>query len=601
MALLGTPAATASAIAPAVSAYVLNSSFTITDTPATRSFDWVVAAQTGTPDGYNRTLITINNQMPGPLIEANEGDTIIVTVRNSLVNQTMSIHWHGIYQNGSAWMDGVPGVTQATLQCPIQPGQTFTYEFQVNQYGTYWYHSHSAVQYTDGLLGPLIIHSVDDPLVRGTDFEEERVLFFQDWYHDEASTIVNKLLSVDGYEGSAAAPSPQSGLINGVGVYNCSAVTDGTACTMMSYPELNITPNVKTRFRIINGGSHAQFYFSVDNHTLDVVEADSTAISGPSAVHRVPFHNGQRYSVILDASVGSEGDAYWLRAKMNTNCFATIDDTLNSTVFAIVRYGASSGSDPTTSDWTDVLPDDCTDLDDSVLIPAVESDPPSTAAGIAIFDSVFGTITYNGVSFNRFLINETTYTNYIYQPFLNQVNAGNSTLNNSNVAWATLNDGVYGADIVINNLDPGLDHPYHLHGQDFWIVARGDGQLTYDAAQTLSYNLSNPIHRDTLVIPARRVSYAVLRINNDNPGVWVLHCHIAWHLAEGFLGVVVSNPSAIGSMTIPTAVTDLCSERPAGVSIYETEPGRRRRDVVGLVKGSHARRGLRTEQKRHPL
>lgn len=68
-------------------------------------------------------------------------------------NANTSIHWHDLDQKNTAWMDGVVGVSQ----CAIPPGGSFTYEFQVvDQGGTYWYHSHMSVQYTDGLFGPIV-------------------------------------------------------------------------------------------------------------------------------------------------------------------------------------------------------------------------------------------------------------------------------------------------------------------------------------------------------------------------------------------------------------------------------------------------------------
>jgi len=63
-----------------------------------------------------------------------------------------SIHWHGIRQLGSMQMDGVNGVTQ----CPIAPRDHFVYSFNTTQYGSSWYHSHYAVQYADGMQGPLV-------------------------------------------------------------------------------------------------------------------------------------------------------------------------------------------------------------------------------------------------------------------------------------------------------------------------------------------------------------------------------------------------------------------------------------------------------------
>ncbi|KIM84513.1 multicopper oxidase [Piloderma croceum F 1598] len=170
------------AVSPNMASYQLNSSFKITNRSVTRTYYWTIAARYGAPDGYYRSYITINSQMPGPLVEANEGDTLVFNIYNALPSQTASIHWHGMHQNGTAFMDGVPGVTQ----CPIQSGKSFTYHFTVTQYGTYWYHSHSSTQYTDGLFGPLIIHSVNDPLVRGTDFDYEQVIILNDWYHNQA-------------------------------------------------------------------------------------------------------------------------------------------------------------------------------------------------------------------------------------------------------------------------------------------------------------------------------------------------------------------------------------------------------------------------------
>lgn len=101
-------------------------------------------------------MILINNQYPGPLVEANWGDTIQVTVENNIedVPEGVSIHWHGQPQRVSPWFDGVPSVSQ----CPIAPGSTFTYSFTAEAYGTSWYHSHVSAQYIDGLFGPLVVY-----------------------------------------------------------------------------------------------------------------------------------------------------------------------------------------------------------------------------------------------------------------------------------------------------------------------------------------------------------------------------------------------------------------------------------------------------------
>ncbi|KIV78017.1 hypothetical protein PV11_09784 [Exophiala sideris] len=138
--------------------YLLDSNWVFEAPAQRREYYWTIKDTTISPDGVKRPAILINEQFPGPLIEVNEGDTIVVHIDNQASNST-SIHWHGIYQNGSNWFDGTAGVTQ----CPIAPGTTFDYEFTVDgQAGTYWYHAHQAVQTADGLFGPLIIHSRDE-------------------------------------------------------------------------------------------------------------------------------------------------------------------------------------------------------------------------------------------------------------------------------------------------------------------------------------------------------------------------------------------------------------------------------------------------------
>lgn len=94
-------------------------------------------------DGYTRQVLSFNGTVPGPAIVADWGDNLIIHVTNNLEHNGTAVHWHGIRQLNSVEYDGVPGVTQ----CPIAPGDTLTYKFQVTQYGSTWYHSHFTLQY----------------------------------------------------------------------------------------------------------------------------------------------------------------------------------------------------------------------------------------------------------------------------------------------------------------------------------------------------------------------------------------------------------------------------------------------------------------------
>lgn len=119
------------------------------------------------------TAWTYNGMIPGPLIRATEGENVRIIVKNTLSEPT-TIHWHGIQVPNN--MDGIPDETQK----PIQPGETFTYEFIAKPAGTYWYHSHfdSDKQISVGLSGAFII---DPPggLVSKPDID--KVLMLNEW------------------------------------------------------------------------------------------------------------------------------------------------------------------------------------------------------------------------------------------------------------------------------------------------------------------------------------------------------------------------------------------------------------------------------------
>ena len=95
---------------------------------ATVTYNWDLTWVLANPDGrLVRPVIGINNQWPLPTLRATVGDNVIVNVQNQLGNETASIHFHGLYQQGTVISDGPIGV----VQCPIAPNGTFSYQFQV--------------------------------------------------------------------------------------------------------------------------------------------------------------------------------------------------------------------------------------------------------------------------------------------------------------------------------------------------------------------------------------------------------------------------------------------------------------------------------------
>jgi FtsP/CotA-like multicopper oxidase with cupredoxin domain len=105
----------------------------------------LIRQETVNKTGRDVTGMTINGTIPGPVLRFNEGDYAVIYVENQMDEET-SIHWHGFLLPN--FFDGVPYLNTP----PIMPGDTFKYEFQLRQTGTFWYHSHTMLQEEIGVL-----------------------------------------------------------------------------------------------------------------------------------------------------------------------------------------------------------------------------------------------------------------------------------------------------------------------------------------------------------------------------------------------------------------------------------------------------------------
>jgi manganese oxidase len=131
-----------------------------------------------------------NGQTPGPTIEVVEGDKVRIYVKNELPEGT-AVHWHGIFvPNG---MDGISGLTQKS----IEPGETFKYEFTLNQHGTFMYHSHGdeMTQMGLGTMGFFIVHAknpADEPKV-----DRDFAIFLNEWFVEPGTKTPNPNIMTD--------------------------------------------------------------------------------------------------------------------------------------------------------------------------------------------------------------------------------------------------------------------------------------------------------------------------------------------------------------------------------------------------------------------
>ena len=143
-----------------------------------------------------------NGSVPGPTIQVSEGDRVRLIVENHLPEAT-SMHWHGF--EVPIEMDGVPGISQE----PIPPGGRFVYEFTLHQNGTYFYHSHMAMQEMMGMIGLFIMHPKEPYQPR---VDKDFGIILQEWAILPNNSIPNTLsmefnwLTMNGKAGPATTP-----------------------------------------------------------------------------------------------------------------------------------------------------------------------------------------------------------------------------------------------------------------------------------------------------------------------------------------------------------------------------------------------------------
>lgn len=558
-----------------------------------REYEWTITNGEGNPDGVHKPMMFINNQFPGPLVEMNEGDTLVVKLINKASNAT-ALHWHGIFQNGTNWMDGAAGVTQ----CPIAPGQSYEYRFNITgQSGTYFYHGHQGVQALDGLVGPMVIHNHREAGRPSLPYSSDRVVLLQDWWYDPASGLMRDVLS----PGVEDAPIPNTALMNGVNQAVCDDHPN-RECTEMSaasLPNLDVAKGDKHRIRFINVGGFAWFQVAVDGHDdVQVVEVDGSIVE-PTLGSPLVIAPGQRYSVILKAD-HDEG-AFWLRARMITSCFAEqkLPENGIDEAKAIVRYTNNlkarhgdhgdmdsdenedeTEKDPLLPQTTSELPflSVCRDLSSTAtFVPSPQESAPEVAdhswylrVNLAIGDW----------RLQRGVMNSSSFRPNLKYPTLHRVLDGLSEKNESfaiegvnTVAFdaeselVISNKQVETVDIILQNMDEN-SHPFHLHGMKMWVLGQGHGYFPgYKELGLLPEGkglldptkkavVRNPLKRDTITVEG--FGWVLLRFVADNPGVWLFHCHVIWHSEAGMGMQIVSRIDDLRGLQVPEEAQKLC-------------------------------------------
>ncbi|KAI9012628.1 Cupredoxin [Phycomyces nitens] len=507
--------------------------------------DWVVGYTTANPDGlFERRVIGINGEWPPKQVDATLGDVLVINVHNELDEPT-ALHSHGMFQNNTNYMDGPSMVTQ----CPIPAGMNFTYEFPIAQTGTFWMHSHFMGQYADGFRMPLILHNPKEAYA----YDEDITLPMADWYHDQSANNLKTFMSENNPTG--AEPVPESGLI----MDNVNS-------------SLTFVPGKTYRLRLINMSAFSMFYFSIDGHDLDIIETDGIDTQR-TTVKSVYLTAAQRISVLVTAK-NSTNLNYYMHADMNTDMFDTIPENLQSNLTAPIYYDRSI---------TEFAPSEDVGMGsefDDIVIPSLEvmtAVSPDQQLNLTFDFQVYT----DGI--NRGAFNNVPYISPkvpVLNTLLTMGNLSHEPEVYGRHSVPFVLDHLNMIEVVLNNADAGA-HPFHLHGHVFQIVARGPG--IYDGTnKDIKWYLDNPNRRDTVLVPAE--SFTIIRFRADNPGIWIFHCHIEWHLETGLAAIFVEAPDiAQQRMTLPQSFNDLCA---AGNIPYSgNAAGKQGLDLKGAPSG----------------
>lgn len=528
---------------------------TVVEGARIRHYKWEVKYEYKSPDCFKKLVITINGRSPGPTILAQQGDTIIVELKNSLITENVAIHWHGIRQIGSPWFDGTEGVTQ----CPIQPGETFKYQFVVDRPGTYLYHAHYGMQRDAGLYGSIRV-ALPDGQLEPFAYDYDRSIILNDWYHKSTHELSTGLSS----KNFTWVGEPQSLLIQGKGKFNCSSLSspspsDPNVCNP-SNPEcspylLTVIPGKTYRLRVSSLTSLSALSFQIEGHNMTVVEADGHYVE-PFVVKNLFIYSGETYSVLIKTDQNPTRN-YWIQTSIVSRPSNTTPGVAILNYYPNHPKRTPPTALPQGPKWDDVDPR----LAQSLSIKARKGlgrAPPQTSDRVIVMLN-----TQNEVDgFRRWSINNVS-LNHPKTPYLISLKHNLTDQfdqnpppdgydfakydiyvkqNNSN---ATTSSGIYRlmfnttVDIILQNantMNPNNSetHPWHLHGHDFWVLGYGLGKFDM-YKDPKKYNLVDPIEKNT--VPVHPYGWTALRFVADNPGAWAFHCHIESHFYMG-MGVV---------------------------------------------------------------
>lgn len=532
-------------------------------------FDLTIGEQALPIGGRKASTLAINGTVPGPLLRFREGETVTLNVHNALREDT-SIHWHGIILPNA--MDGVPGVTFAG----IPAGESFTYQYEVRQNGTYWYHSHSRLQEQLGVYGPLVIDPAGPEPVQ---YDREHVVMLSDWTFDDPYDVLANLKKMGGYYNFQRRTI--AGLLDrqrarGLGAELADRLrwarmrmdaTDIADVTGYAYSYLMngrdagsnwtglFVPGERIRLRLINGSAATYFDFRVPGLPMTVVAVDGQHVEAVTT-DEVRIAIAETYDVIVEPK---EPMAYTVFAEtMDRSGFArgtlaprvgmeaAIPPRRNRPVrsmadmgmnmagmemggMAVGRMAMDMSADgdhaghgvPKSPVASEVHGPDHHGPGNSMVAEVATSrlDDP----GVGLGEDGWRVLTYAQLRrlapFHDARHPEREIELHLTGNMERYMWSFDGLKFSQSPALIPMRQGERVRIILVN--DTMMEHPIHLHGM-FMELDTGAGA-------------HNPLKHTVNVKPAERVS---LLATPEVVGRWALHCHILYHMEAGMFRVV---------------------------------------------------------------
>lgn len=410
-----------------------------------------------------------NGTVPGPELRLKQGERLTVDVTNGL-DQPTTVHWHGLRLPNA--MDGVPELTQEA----IEPGQSFTYDFDAVDAGTFWYHPHfnTPEQVGRGLHGALIVEEPNPPQV-----DRDLAWVIDDWRFQRDASIDDSFGA--GMDISHGGRSGNTVTVNG---------------RLME--TFTVRSGERLRLRLINAANARIFGLRFDGLSPTVIALDGQPVT-PHAPDKglVVLGPGMRADLIIDCS-GDPGSTAGL-----TDVYYGRDGY----TFAKVRY-------------SDDAPLRTSPLDAPIALaanPVSEPDLNNAKRHTVVLEGgAMGNM--RGAIYKGQQMPIRDLVQHMKMWAINGVASHGMTMD----PILTLKRGQTYVFTIRN--DTGWPHPMHMHGHVFRVLSNGGKPV-----------LHTPMV-DTVLV--ERGNSADIAFVADNPGDWLFHCHVLEHALGGMSSVI---------------------------------------------------------------